>query len=99
MTATELRQIQRLCQQIQTEKDSGKFTTVAMERYALLGRDDCDALGRSALKGKGNHNANGHNPYVRRGRARWLTDLLGPPLPRRVRISDMCNFSIHPRAG
>jgi hypothetical protein len=76
MTATELRQIRRLCQQIQTEKDSDKFTKLTIELYALLDRDRSDGLGPNASKANGNRHANGHNPSVKLARAEWLTDLL-----------------------
>jgi hypothetical protein len=66
MTATELRQIRRLCHQIHTEKDSDKFTKLAMELYGLPDRDAAN----------GHRHTNGHNPYAILARAAWLTDLL-----------------------
>ena len=76
MTATELQQIRRLCLAIQTEKDSDKFTELAVELYALLDRDKGDERGPGALRGNGNRQPNSHNPHLTFARAEWLTDLL-----------------------
>jgi GAF domain-containing protein len=76
MTGTELQQIRRLCLEIQTEKDSDRFTELAVELYALLDRDKGGERRPSALKGNRNRQANGRNPYLILARAEWLTDLL-----------------------